>query len=129
MQTEPIHLHDPAGEILCEAGRHNQGVLLLSTGMAVMTSCPKCLGALHQSAFTPITDGEMEALVRRAHGTLARAVEPLHEWLARRDAEVAVYEDFTDVLRLELMLAPRWRMLKRASLRRTIRRRDMAEFL
>lgn len=97
IQREPIHLHDTNGEILCDSA-HGAGILTLSTHMAVMTSCPRCLTALDDSAFTPITEDEFEALVRRARGTLARAVEPLEEYLAAREEDYRVHLAWGDML-------------------------------
>lgn len=127
IQREPIHLHDTNHEILCDS-RHDTGILTLSTHMAVMTSCPKCLDRLHDSAFTPISDDEFEALVRRARGTIARAVEPLEEWLAAREEEYRMHVLWTDLLVSVRDGLPRYALLKRWQMRRVIAR-HLAEYV
>jgi hypothetical protein len=124
IQREPIHLHDTNGEILCDSAAHSSGVLTLSTHMAVMTSCHRCLTALDDSAFTPITEDEFEALVRRARGTLARASEPLTDYLACREQEYADWVRLGDEYRTILFQLPAWAVIRRAKVRAVLRRHE-----
>lgn len=124
MKREPIHLHDGTGEVLCDLTAHNVGVLTLSTHMAVMVTCPKCLGALDASAFSPITPDELEGLLRRARTSLREHIEPIEHYLARREAEYREWVLFGELLRSLRDSLPWWALVRRHRAKACITRHE-----